>query len=60
MNNVVMLVEELACSGVVVIGECSKRTLQRWAKRVNDYLEANNYDWRVRANTKDFTLEVVG
>ena len=48
--NVTMLVEELACSSAVVLGNCSKRTMQRWVKRVNTYLEQNDYDWRVRAN----------
>lgn len=57
-DNVVMIVEELAFDGVVSLGKCSKRTVQRWAKRVNEYLEQNNYDWRVRPNIKDNTIEV--
>lgn len=57
--NIYMLVAELYISNAVSLGNCSKRTVQIWAKRVNDYLEANNYEWRVRANTKDKTIEVI-
>lgn len=57
--NVVVLVEELVCSGKVILSNCTKRTVQRWAKRANDYLEDNGYDWRVKANTEDNTLEVI-
>ena len=56
--NVLIFVEELACSGEVSLSNCSKRTLQRWTKVINDYLEANNYDWRVKANTERNTIEV--
>ena len=56
--NVLIFVEELAFSGEVSLSNCSKRTLQRWTKVINDYLEANNYDWRVKANTERNTIEV--
>ena len=56
--NVLMIVEELACSGAVSLGNCSHRTVQRWAKRVNEYLEANKYEWRVKPNINNNAIEV--
>ena len=53
-----LLVEELYFDNSVVL-RCSTSTLYRWAKRVNRYLEKNKYEWRVRPNTKESTIEVI-
>ena len=40
-------VEEIGLSGHVGIGRCCKSTLKNWVNDINDYLEANHFDWRV-------------
>lgn len=57
--DVVLTVEELSLSGSVSLGKCSKSTVYRWCKAVNDYLEYNKYEWRVKADYKNRCLDVV-
>lgn len=60
MDNIVMAVEEIGMDGSVSLGKCSKSTLYRWRKAINEYLERNHFDWRVRADVKDMSLTLVG
>lgn len=46
--DIALTVEELSLSGAVSLGRCSKSTAYKDVRRVNDYLKANKYDWRVR------------
>lgn len=53
-------IEELAMSGEVSLGRCSKSTLYRWCKEINERLEHGNYDWRVKADPADNSLIAIG
>lgn len=43
-----LAVEELGLSGEINLGRCSRSTAYRDVKRINEYLEYNKYDWRVK------------
>lgn len=43
-------IEELAFADAVSLGNASRRTYQRWTKRINEILEENGYAWRVALN----------
>lgn len=43
-------VEEIAISGTVSFGKCSRSTLYRYLRDINDYLTYNRFDWRVKAD----------
>ncbi len=57
-NDFIILIEELCFDGSIMINNASKRTLQRYKKRINDYFNNNNYDYTVTVDyeTKVFTL----
>lgn len=59
MNDIVLTVEEIGMDGSITLGRCSKSTLYRWRKTINEYLEKNHYDWRVKANAKDMSLTMI-
>lgn len=59
MDNIVLAVEEIGMDGSITLGRCSKSTLYRWRKAINEYLEKNHYDWRVKANAKDMSLTMI-
>ena len=46
--DVVEVVEELGLDGSICLGRCGGSTAYRDTKRINEYLEANKYDWRVK------------
>ena len=52
LTDVTPYIEELEMSGCVNIGKCGKATAYRDRKRVNDYLEENGYDWRVKLSAE--------
>lgn len=54
-----LIVSELQLSDSVGLGNCSLTTLYRYKARINDYLAANGYSFRVRANTQDKSLDVI-
>lgn len=54
-----LAIEELAMSGEISLGNCSKSTLYRWRNEINDRLQISKYDWRVKANPKDNSLIAV-
>lgn len=56
--DIVMTVEELALDGSVSLGKCSVSTLYRWCRAINEYLERNHFDWRVKANRKDMSIYI--
>lgn len=57
-KQVMMLVEELAVRGKIVLN-CKRRNLLRLATEINKYLEENDFDWRVKYDNKEISLEVV-
>ena len=58
MDNLAIVVEELAFDGAVMV-VCSDSTMYRWVREINDYLERNKYEWRVKANRKERLIEVI-
>lgn len=54
-----MAIEELAVDGIVSLGAVSERTVQRYRKNINDILDAQDADWRIRADNKRRLLIVV-
>lgn len=52
-------VSELSLSGAISLGRCSTRTLYRWAKDINEYLEREHAEWRVKAIPEDNSIIVV-
>lgn len=58
-RDIVNAVEEIYLSGSVSLGKCHKRTLKRWEKDINDYLERVECEWRVKANEEDYSLSIV-
>lgn len=59
MNDIVLAVEEIGMDGSVSLIGYSKSTLYRWCKAINEYLEKNHFDWRVKANAKDMSITMV-
>lgn len=47
MDNLTCIIEELALSGSIYIPG-TPRTQKRWFKRINEKLEREHYDWRVK------------
>lgn len=63
--DVALTVEELGLSCEVSLGPCSRSTAYRDLRRVNEYLEKNRYDWRVKLITNKetvhpYSLKVIG
>ena len=52
MNNYQLAISELSLSGGIGLGNCSASTVYRWEKEINRILEAEKYDWRVKADVK--------
>lgn len=50
--DVLNAVEEICFDGGVSLCGRSRSTVYRWTKAINEYLERNNYDWRVTADYK--------
>jgi len=48
--NIMLAVEELTLSGGISLGRCSRSTVYRWTKAINEYLDRNGYEWRVTAD----------
>lgn len=59
LDNIGFAIEELALSGSISLGRCSRSTVYRWAKEINRRLEAGHCDWRVKVNTKDMSIESI-
>lgn len=47
MDNLICIIEELALSGSIYIPG-TLRTQKRWLKKINEKLEREHYDWRVK------------
>ena len=56
MNDYQPAISELSLSGCIGLGRCSDSTVYRWAKAINEILERERYDWRVKANYKEKAL----
>lgn len=59
MDTIQYMIEELSLSGAVGVGNCSKSTLYRYVRQINERLERERYDWRVEAKVKDMAIIVV-
>ena len=57
--DIVMAVEEIGMDGGISLGRCSRSTVYRWTKAINEYLESNKYDWRVKADYKNFCIDII-
>lgn len=55
-NNYRLVIAELAFDGSVSLGQCSRSTVTRWARDINDILEREGYEWRVKANYNEKAL----
>lgn len=42
--DIVLVVEELAFDGSIGLGRCSRSTVYRWTKAINEYLKENKYE----------------
>lgn len=58
MDNIVMAVEEIALSGGISLGRCSRSTVYRWTKAINEYLERSKCTWRVKADYKHCYIDI--
>ena len=58
MKDIELWVEEILFDGSIAV-DCSKSTLYRWVREMNEYLEHNKYEWRVRPNIKEMSIEVI-
>jgi hypothetical protein len=59
MMDIVMTVEEIGMDGGISLGRCSRSTVYRWTKAINEYLEAGKYDWRVKADYKNCHINIM-
>ena len=58
MNPYRLAIEEMAIDGAgVSLGRCSRSTVYRWAKNVNEILETDKTNWRVKPDYKNCCLE---
>ena len=58
MNDYQPAISELSLSCCIGLGRCSDSTVYCWAKAINEILERERYDWRVKANYKEKALYV--
>ena len=58
MDNYRLVIEELALSGSICIPG-SASTVYRWARVINEILESEKFDWRVKADAKTGVLRAV-
>lgn len=59
MDFIQTMIEELALSGAVSEYPCSRSTLYRHARQINERLEREHYDWRVKTDIGNMIIEVV-
>lgn len=57
--DIILAIEELYLSGIISLGMCSRSTVYRWAKAINEYLTTNKYGWCVKADYKSCCIYVV-
>lgn len=57
--DIVLAVEEIGFDGGVSLVGRSRSTVYRWTKAINEYLERNKYDWRVKADYKNCCINMV-
>lgn len=57
--DIILTVEEIGFDSGVSLGKCSRSTVYRWTKAINNYLERNKYDWRVKADYKNCCINMV-
>ena len=58
MNDIQTAISELSLSGAISLGQCSRSTLYRWTRQINDRLSFERYDWRVKAHLADMSIRV--
>lgn len=59
MDTIQYMIEELALSGEIGLGACSKSTVYRYVQKLNERLEAEKYDWRVKADAKRLAVAII-
>lgn len=52
-------IQELSLSGSIGLGPCHSSTLTRWARVINQRLEAQKANWRVKTDHKTNALNAV-
>lgn len=57
--DIIMAVEEIGMDGGISLGRCSRSTVYRLTKAINEYLEYNKYDWRVKADYQNYHINIV-
>lgn len=57
--DIILTVEEIAFGDGVSLGKCSRSTVYRWTKAINEYLERNKFDWRVKADYKNCCIDMI-
>lgn len=58
IDNYEIAIAELSLSGEVSLGQCSKSTVYRWARIINEHLAYEKCDWRVKPDVKTRSLKV--
>ena len=60
VNNYQWAIEGMSLSGRgVSLRPCSRSTLYRWAKECNAILERDGAEWRVKADPRTMSLDIV-
>lgn len=57
--DIIVAVEEIGFDGSISLGKCSRSTVYRWVKAMNEYLERNKYGWRVKADYKNCCINMI-
>lgn len=60
MDQYQFAIEEMALSGEVGLGECSKSTVYRWAREINNRLAFQKATWRVAPDIPGRALKAIG
>ena len=56
--DIIIAIEELYLSGAISLGRRSRSTVYRWTKAINEQLEFEKCNWRVKADYKDCSIYV--
>lgn len=58
--DIVMAIEELCFDGGISLCGRSRSAVYRWTKAINEYLEFNKYEWRVKADYRTCCINIIG
>ena len=54
-----LAIEECGMDGEIGLGRCSASTVYAWARKMNEILESDKADWRVKALAKERAIKAV-